>query len=708
MNYARLNPTLLILNILKSNTLEVNFESIHTGLFIVPVIIVAAALSIFLYFRNSDNQNLSFVQKVFLVFLRFLSLTLIGFLLLSPLIERTHKVKQLPVLAVAFDNSQSVKSYQSLYEQLVKSLKDKFFDDYQLDFYSFGEKVENRENFTGTDRRSDYGQVIKQIKNNYVNKNIGALILFGDGIYNQGQAPEDLAPELKFPVYSVGVGDTVRKIDAIIRTVKTNKIAFLKNKFPVEIELNFLKLKNKIAYLDIENNHHTVFSTTVSVGSDDDFKLEFVNLDASEVGLQHYKVKIRPFEGEANLKNNEFEFVIDVLNNKQKILLLSDGPHPDLGAIRNSLDLLQNYDIKVITGNEVPDSLSAYSLIVLNQIPSAKNTASKLLSRIKESRVPVLFLVGPNSLLDQLNSLDMGLKVSAGSNLEEVQAMFDNNFGLFVLSDETREIFRTSPPLIAPFGNTEVRASLQTLAKQSVKNVPTSKTLMAFGSEHGKKTGFIVGEGLWRWRLYDFQIKGNHEAFDELVQKIVQYMALKQNEDNFNVYHPAVFQETDQVELSAELYNDSYQLVNTPDVSIRIKNNSNEFSYLFDRKDDYYVLNAGNLEPGDYTYEAETKLGIRAYTEKGNFSIVKNDIEEQNNQADFSVLYNISAKSGGKFSSFENYGTLLDSIKNNKQIRVQHYKQTLQSELINIKLMFFLLILFLGVEWFFRKYWGIY
>ncbi len=514
---------------------------------------------------------------------------------------------------------------------------------------------------------------------------------------------------LKFPVYSIGVGDTMRKTDAIIRNVKTNKVAFLKNKFPVEIELKFSKLKNKIAYIDIENNSKTVYSTTVSITSDDDFKLEFANLEASEVGMQHYKIKIRQFDGEANLKNNEYEFVIQILENKQKILMLSDSPHPDLGAIRTSLVSLQNYEVKMFTGNVVPDSLSSYSLIILNQLPSLKNAASTLLSQIKASRIPVLFLIGPNSMLDQLNSLDMGLKIMSGKNTEEVQPAFDNNFSLFVLADETKEMLKTTPPLLAPFGNTQLAPVIQNLAFQNIRNIQTNKTLMAFGADKGRKIGFIVGEGLWRWRLYDFQVNGNHEAFDEFIQKTIQYLALKENEDNFNVYHPALFQETDNIVLSAELYNDSYQLVNTPDVSIRIKNDSlKEFSYLFDRKDDYYSLNAGNLEPGDYTFEAETQLGNQHFTEKGNFSIVKNEIEIQNSQADFGVLYQLSQQTGGQFYPFENYGTLLDSIISNKQITIQEHKQTSQTEWINLKLLFFLLILLLTTEWFCRKYWGIY
>ncbi|MDP3433604.1 MAG: hypothetical protein Q8T04_11635, partial [Bacteroidota bacterium] len=215
-----------------------------------------------------------------------------------------------------------------------------------------------------------------------------------------------------------GVGDTTHKADAAIRSVKTNKVAFLKNKFPIEIELKFSKLKNKIAYIEIENDRKVIYSSTVPIVSDDDFMLEFASPEATKTGLQHYKIRIRPFTEETNVRNNEYEFVIQVLENKQKILLLSDGPHPDLGALRNSLSELQNYETELVTGNMIPDSLKKYSLIVLNQIPSKKNAASTLLTKIRESRIPVLFLIGPNTLLEQLNTLEMGMKISASNNTE--------------------------------------------------------------------------------------------------------------------------------------------------------------------------------------------------------------------------------------------------------------------------------------------------
>ncbi|HLN74026.1 MAG TPA: hypothetical protein VK205_12080, partial [Prolixibacteraceae bacterium] len=627
----------------------------------------------------------------------------------SPLMQKVKRIKQLPILAVAIDNSISVKDKANSFAEVKEAVKKRFSEDYQVEFWTFGKEVEQSDQFTGTENASNYGQAIKTLKNNYINKNIGAVLLVGDGIYNEGQNPANIVSNLKFPIYTLGVGDTILKADAAIRSVKTNKVAFLKNKFPVEIELKFLKLKDKMAYLEIENNKKQIYSSTIPITSDDDFKLEFVSPEATQAGLQHYKIRVRPFNEETNVKNNEYEFVIRVMENKQRILMLSDGPHPDLGALRTSISELQNYDTQIITGNQMPDSLNKYSLIILNQLPSAKNVASKLLSRIKESRIPVLFIVGPTTLLDQLNTLNMGLKVSTSRNTEEVQARFNDDFSLFTLSPETKELLSVASPFVSPFGNTEVSPQLQTLAWQSIKNIPTRKTIIALGSDKGRKLGFIVGEGIWRWRLYDYMQSGNHDAFDELVHKMIQYIALRENEDNFNVNCPALFQENDKVEMTAELYNDSYELVNTPDVNIRIMNDSlKEFNYTFDRTADYYRLNIGIQPPGDYTFEAKTQLGSQQFTEKGSFSIIKNEIELQNNQADFGLLYQLSAQSGGKFSTLENYGTLLDAIGNNKQITVQQHEQTMLTEWINVKLLFLLLIVLMTIEWFFRKYWGIY
>ena len=689
--------------------MEITFEHTFSGLLIILAILASAGLSYVMYYRNKENSNLSAAQKGILAVFRFIILFIISLFLLSPIIRTSRKIKQLPVLAVAIDNSISVKENIESFNKLAEEIKKRFSDNYQVEFWTLGEKTEQTDQLTGDENASDYGNAIKTLKTNYINKNIGAMILVGDGIYNKGQNPSNLSSNLRFPIYTVGVGDTTMKADASIRNVKTNKVAFLKNKFPIEIELKFHQLKDKIAYLEIENNKKQIYSGTVNITSDDDFKLEFVNPEATQVGIQHYKIRIKAFSEETNIKNNEFEFVIQVLENKQRILMLSEGPHPDMGALRTSITEMQNYEMQIVTGNEMPDSLKKYSLIILNQIPSVNTIPGNILARIKESRIPVLFISGPQTLLEQFNSLQMGMTFEKSSNTEEVQASFNDDFALFTLSTETKELLATASPLIAPFGNTNVSAKMQVLAFQNIKNISTQKALMAFGYDKGRRVGFIAGEGIWKWRLYDYQSSGNHDAFNELIHKLIQYLSLRENEDNFNVHVPAFIQENDQVNMTAELYNDSYELVNTPDVNIRIYNDSlKEFNYLFDRIDDYYRINIGSQPPGDYHFEATTQLGNQLLSEKGSYSIVKSEIELMDNQADFRLLYQLAQQTGGQFSKIENYGTLLDKIKNNKQITVQQYEQTRLTEWINVKVLFIILLILLTIEWFFRKYWGIY
>ena len=64
---------------------------------------------------------------------------------------------------------------------------------------------------------------------------------------------------------------------------------------------------------------------------------EFI-LEAGAAGLQHYQARIESVENERNTENNTAGFVINILENKQKILILSDGWHPDIGAISNTLE----------------------------------------------------------------------------------------------------------------------------------------------------------------------------------------------------------------------------------------------------------------------------------------------------------------------------------------------------------------------------------
>jgi hypothetical protein len=53
----------------------------------------------------------------------------------------------------------------------------------------------------------------------------------------------NLAGEVNFPVFTIGLGDTTEVADARIENVKANRTAFSGNRFPVEIDVHFSKTK---------------------------------------------------------------------------------------------------------------------------------------------------------------------------------------------------------------------------------------------------------------------------------------------------------------------------------------------------------------------------------------------------------------------------------------------------------------------------------
>ncbi len=84
------------------------------------------------------------------------------------------------------------------------------------------------------------------------------------------------------------------------------------------------------------------------------------------------------------------------------------------------------------------------------------------------------------------------------------------------------------------------------------------------------------------------------------------------------------------------------------------------------------------------------------------------NIENLVTRANHSMLYRLSSETGGSFYTAEETGTLTEEIKKSRTLKPVSYFQEMITELINLRWLFPVILLFLSVEWFLRKYWGIY
>lgn len=682
-----------------------------------PLIVVLSGLVVLvLYYKNKDNVELTKKQIRILSVLRFLSVLLVGFLLLSPFIKSLKKIVQNPVIIAAWDNSASMISIpdsaqiKEKINQIEEQIQSDLGNSFKVVHYSFGENTRLSDSPDFSDKNSNYSELLSTINNNHFNENIGAVIIAGDGIYNRGINPVNMSDEITYPIYTVGLGDTLEVTDARIENIRANRTSFTGNRFPVEIETYFSKLGNTSLRLTIFQGETEIERTIVTPSNDDYFvRNEFI-LDAGSPGLKHFSVQIEAAENERNMDNNTSEFVINVLENKQKILILSDGPHPDVGAIKNTLDLQQTYEVSVFTEEPYPLNLEDFNLIILNQLPSSAKSASEIVEKAKQNRLPLLFIVGNTSFLPQLNALDLGTEVRplAGSG-EEVQATVNPGFRIFTLSEELIEMIRRFPPLFAPFADYNMDSEFSTLLYQKIRNIETAKPLIATANLNGRKTGFIFGEGIWRWRLYNYYFEQDQARFSELVNQLIQYLALRENEDNFIVDFQSIYAETEEVTFRAEVYNESYEKVTSEEVKIKITNaEGKEFDFTFDGQGDNYFLNAGHLPNGDYSFVAEVILGNETFTEEGSFTVVAVNIENTISKANHQVLFQLAGLSGGKFYLPSQSSELTDEIKNSQELKASVYFQEMVNELLNLRWLFAVLLILFSVEWFLRKYWGIY
>ncbi len=694
----------------------ISFGTTYWFIFLLAAILAAAGVTILLYFGNRKNNELTNTQTRILMVLRFLSFFLIAFLLLSPFLKNLKRITQNPVIIAAWDNSRSLVSTRDSQQvaaeinRLKNEISEELNDEYTLINYEFGESTDAAEDLDFTEKKSDYSEMISTIANNHFSENVGALIIAGDGIYNQGKNPANLTDELNFPVYTLGLGDTTKITDARIQTIRANRTSFSGNSFPVEIDVQFSKLKGKSLNLTVKQNDTEVAKTVITPPNDDYFTTQQFILEAGKAGLKHYTATIQPVENERNTKNNSAGFVINVLENKQKILILSDGPHPDIGAIKNTLEEQQTYEVSVFTQEPYPSNLSDFNLLVLNQLPTSAQSMATVIETAAKNRIPVLFIIGKKSFLPQFNALKQGVQINplAGS-VEEVQATINPTYATFTLSEEFREMLPKFPPMLAPFAEYQPEPEVNTLFYQKIKNIETTKPLLATGTFNGRKTGYIFGEGIWRWRLYNYYFNQSHTQFNELVNHLIQYLALRENEDNFIVDFQPVYDEINNIILNAEVYNDAFERITSEEVNISIKNeNGDEFEYIFDVKGNGYQLNAGKLPTGDYTFTAEVTIGNETYTETGNFTVVPVNIENVVTRANHQVLFQLASGSGGNFYLPGNAQQLINDLKNSNKLKPVNYFQEAINELLNLRWLFFVLLLLLSVEWFLRKFWGIY
>jgi len=681
-------------------------------------LLLGIAYALLLYFRRRDDSA-SRAATATMMLLRAISVTLIAFLLLAPLVKRQSNRKEKPIILIAHDNSQSIllnndsAFYKGDYQSDVQALTKQLSEDFDVQQMTFGSQTALRDNnpLSFDEVSTDMAALFSEVKQRYFHRNIGALIVASDGIHNRGSNPVAAAAELAVPIYTIAMGDTSRHPDIAITNLRYNRIAFLGNTFPIEITGRATLLNAKSTTLSVSSGGRQLFAKRIDI-SDNNFSFsETVTVEAAQAGMADFIVELSPVQGEHSTANNRVRIQIDIIDGHQKVAIIANAPHPDIAALKNALQSDLNYEVQTFTADKATTLTDDYNLFIFHQLPSRSHSTNIDVTKLLKKDVPAIFILGSQTDLARFNALHAGLEVFSRINkLNEATPLFNNDFTLFNLDKTVASRIDLFPPLASPFGDYKLSGNAQTLFFAKIGNVNSKIPLVAATQVQGMRYAIIAGEGLWRWRLADYQHNSSHDNFDGLINKLATFVTANAGREHFVVNANRLFAQNEPVTLEAQLFDENYELTNRPEVQLllqRLDSVTQPASYNFNRNAHSYSLNLGSLPPGSYRYQASTRLNGHEYTASGGFSIESLQIEATNTVADHALLNTISSNSGGFMVNAHNVKQIADALKQRDDLHTLLFSETHYSDMLNLPLLFIAIVLLLAAEWIVRKYNGI-
>ena len=661
--------------------------SIDSSFFYILICISLGFIFTYLLYNNKLKSIPKNVNLILFV-IRFFYLSVILLLLLNPIIKLKNNYFEDPILIFAKDNSTSIN--EDINVELI-SLKNNLLNFKSYEF-SFSDKIYNGF-IKNTGLKSNFSNLFDELNNKFEGRNVAGLILASDGSYNTGLNPQYLT--YNFPVYCIALGDTAFKKDLRIDKVESNEVTFFGNSFPLEVSIAS-SIKNDVkSRLVIKDGKIKLYDEIVTFKKDNNYKIVKLDLIADKVGLLNLDVKILPINGEENLTNNAFTKYIDVIDYSSSILILKNTNTPDLAAFNNSISKNPRYNVVIKDINE-EYIIDKYQLIVLFGI----NTIPDNLLNHKVS------LIVFNSVNSYYENFEKNIKFYNDKNKYPITISLNNRFSKFTFSDELNNLVNSAPPLFSSNFDQKLKGNFDFILKNKQVESLAKSSVMMIKYIDEKKIAFVTAEGFWRWKFFDYKINNSNIAFDEIFLKLTQYLIIDDDKSLLRIKYKNDYDQDESVVINAELYNESYELVNDKEIKFFISDNLfNTKEYIFSKKSNTLFVDLGVLKPGMYNYVASVDGSDENKT--GFFNVKKIQLEQMSDVVNHKTLNQMSNQSGGKvfyMNSLKELESVINSSELNKEII--HSKQNIVS-FLGITNLLILLIFLIFLEYFLRKYNGL-
>jgi len=671
----------------------------NTILLILLSVLIAGGLSFFQYYFRTKNKSRT---NLLLAFLRFFSIFGILLLLINPKITtNTFEIAKTP-LPIVVDNSSSIAELKAnetaleVYKKLIssKELQDKF----EVQSYQFSNEFELSDNFSFKGTQTNLDEVAKNLKS--INKNTAfPAIILTDGNQTSGNDyVYSFNPNNK--VFPVVLGDTTTFLDLKINQLNVNKYAFHKNKFPVEVFLQYSGNKNITADFSISQGNSVLSKQSVSFSSSKKATVLNLLLPADKVGVQVFKASLTSKEAEKNTYNNIKNFAVEVIDQKSEVAIVSTINHPDIGALKRAIETNLQRKVTIVNPNKI-NSLQDYNVLILYQ-PTGE--FKSVFEANKTANLNTWIVTGTNTDFNFLNQQQDIIQFKMSNQKEDYLSDFSSQFNLFAIDNIG---FENLPPLQNAFGNLTVKGNIDVLLSSRIRNVNTNMPLLAYSENQGKRNAFLLGENIWKWRLQSHIDNQSYEKFDVFIDKTIQFLASNNARKSLVVNHESFYNSGEAIEITAQYFNKNYEFDENARLTISLTNKKTKQTKNYDllKSNNSYKVNLDGLSAGEYSFKVVEAKSKNTYN--GFFEVLDFDIEKQFVNPDLSKLTQLASQTQGKVFHPNQVDELIKSLVQNEDYKAVQKAIVKKTPLVDWIWLLIFIAITLAAEWFIRKYHGL-
>lgn len=673
----------------------------ETVLYILIAAIVSLGVVLFMY--GYKSKYIARMRWTFGV-LRFITLFSLLLLLINPSFTSETYTIEKPKLPVLIDNSASISELDQT-EPLLNAIRNlqensALNEAFDVSYYSFGNELKLLDSLTFDDRNTNLSKALNT-SNEIFRNNTAPTILLSDGNQTLGSDYEFTSKKLKQPVFPIVLGDSTKYTDLRIEQLNTNRYAFLKNQFPVEVILVYSGQETVNSTFVVSQGAAQVYRKSVSFSETNNTVTLNFNLPSSRVGLQRYTAQVVPLEVERNKVNNSKRFAVEVIDQATNVLVVSDIIHPDLGALKKAITANEQRTFTLLKPSDAISQLNDFQLIVLYQ-PDRKFAG--VYSEIEKLKKNTLTFTGMQTDWNFLSSIQNQFEKEVSNQTENVSGVLNQNYGTFAVEDIG---FNDFPPLETQFGALSVLIPHETLLEQSVDGFASEYPLLATMELNGKRDAIFDGEGIWKWRAQSYVLNDNFEDFDEFMAKMIQYLASTKRRSRLEVNSETFYYNNNRISLSAQYFDKNYVFDPRASLQVSVKNSDTEERAVFPMllKNNFFEVDLNSLQAGNY--EFTVSVDNEAIARSGSFTILDFNVEQQFGNANVTKLRQLATNTGGRTYYPSQIEELISFLLNSDRYPSIQKSEQKTVPLIDWKYLLALIVLMLSAEWFIRKYNGL-